>query len=384
MTYRFRLSPRAGQEKRTFQSLRLKGARTLRHIPFKEFYRLEDPEPYLTVRKMPKASRLGRLLERLRARLGRTSPYRTLPLFAGAFCGLFTVTVLTLGLSTAFLFAPFWRSYVSVTVPDLCGCDPSEIDLQGMPIDLILHYEENPTVPAGLVISQSPRGGVARRLYSQRERLTLTLTVSRAPETFVLEDLKGLLQRDAVLTLKNRSLSVKVEKITSTRPAGTVLSTDPPAGTSLSSGRSVTLVVSKGQPVRRAYVPDLVGLGESEAVARLRYAGLPVGSIRYVSAEASAGTVLSQSYPAYSMVEADTPVDLTVSLGDRYTLKTVPDLYGMTTEQARALLALYGLTVGSIYRVGNAAPAGTVISQSPPPDTPLSSATVAVDLFISQ
>ena len=150
----------------------------------------------------------------------------------------------------------------------------------------------------------------------------------------------------------------------------------------MSSGESVTLVLSKGKPVRRAYVPDLLGLGESEAIARLRYAGLPVGGIRYVTDKQSAGTVISQSYPAYSMVEADTSVDLTVSLGDRYTPRTVPDLYGLDADEARALLALYGLTVGSTLPLGNAAPAGTVISQSPPAGTPLSSSTVAVDLYV--
>ena len=154
-------------------------------------------------------------------------------------------------------------------------------------------------------------------------------------------------------------------------------------GASLVAGDTVTLRVSSGQKPRRAYVPELCGIGESTAIDRLQYAGLRVGSIQYKASSLPIGTVIEQQYPAFSMVEADTSVNLWVSLGDHYTIRTVPDLYGMNRESAALLLRQYGLIVGDVYTVGNAAPKGTIISQSPLPGTPLTSAVYAIDLYVS-
>ncbi len=395
MKYRVRPSSQKNLPRTKPVFLRLKGSQTVRRLSPKDFYRLEDPEPFLVPKeKQKKRTRFSRikaaLLSRylswrmkLRARLARPEGHRTLPLFAGAWLGALTVTALSFAVALLFLFAPLGQSYVSVTVPDFKGRSPDAVLTADAPFNLILHYETNPEVPSGVVISQSPKGGVTRRLYSDEDYLDIVLTVSRPPLSYTLENLTGKTAREAELTLKNRSLSVILAEIPSNRQAGTVLSTDPPVGTSLLAGDSVTLHVSSGQKPRRAYVPDLVGSGESAALDRLRYAGLRAGNIQYQLSPLPPGTVIEQQYPAFSMVEADTSVDLWISLGDRYDLRTVPDLYGLSEERAKELLRQYGLTVGERYSVGNAAPKGTVISQSPPAGTPLTSAIYSVDLFVS-
>ena len=62
---------------------------------------------------------------------------------------------------------------------------------------------------------------------------------------------------------------------------------------------------------------------------------------------------------------------------------SVPDLYGMSLEEAAEKLREFGLVIGNTYPVANAAPKGTVITQSPVAGTPLTSSTVSVDLYVS-
>ena len=72
-----------------------------------------------------------------------------------------------------------------------------------------------------------------------------------------------------------------------------------------------------------------------------------------------------------------------VSIGNRYDLRVVPDLYGMSEKDAVNALREQGLTVGAIYPLSHAAPRGTVIVQSPVAGTPITSSTVTVDLYVS-
>jgi serine/threonine-protein kinase len=68
-------------------------------------------------------------------------------------------------------------------------------------------------------------------------------------------------------------------------------------------------------PLGTVAVPALVGLPETEAIARLAAADLRVGRIERVPADAEAGIVVGQDPAAAADVEASTPVALVVSEG---------------------------------------------------------------------
>lgn len=391
MKYRFSLSKKERSPRSRPTLARLKGRDTLSALPPRDFCPLSDPEPYLvskgTGKRQKRNSRAAAAyracVARVRARKAKRKERLPLPLLAGLCLGVLTITVATISVFLLLTFAPMARRYTTVTVPDLTGKDPLSFSLEDVPFNFILQYEENPEVSPGLVISQTPKGGVVRRLYSDDDYPDVVLTVSRAPTPYALENLVGLSLRDAELILKNHSMAVSFSAKASSEPSGTVLSTDPPAGTPLYGGDRVTLLLSRGAPPKRTYVPELLGLSESAARDRLQYAGLTVGTVQYKVSAHATGTVIEQQYPARTMLEANSEVSLWVSLGDQYEIHLVPDLYGRSEKEAAEILREYGLTVGSTYTVGNAAPKGTVISQSPLPGTPLTSSVWSVDLYVS-
>ena len=126
-----------------------------------------------------------------------------------------------------------------------------------------------------------------------------------------------------------------------------------------------------------------MGLSESEAIFRIKTSGLTLGEVTYVRSDKAAGTVINQSPSAHLSVKTGEKISFTVSAGEDFSAPTVPDLYGLSAEEARKKLLSVGLTVSSVYSVSSAAKSGTVIYQSPIAGTPITSAVTSVELHIS-
>lgn len=328
--------------------------------------------------------RLGAKLRALR-RPPKPRSIHTLPVFAGALCAALLVGALSAGGVLFGLFYGYGRAYDTVTIPYFLGKTPDAAVSEGESrIQKIIQYEYNPDVPTGLVIAQSPRGGVVRRIYEKDGACIVTLTVSKGEPQSELSELCGMTERDATLALKNQGLRVAIrEQYSSTAPKGTVIETTPRRGATLSKGETVTLLISLGKQILLVSVPDLSGRTEQAAGSLLSAAGLTQGSVSYEPSSRPIGTVIGQSVAAGTAVNEGSAVSFTVSAGDRYAAHTVPDLYGMTEEQAKAALRQYGLVIGSIYTAGAGAGNGTVIAQSPIAGAPITSSTVSVDLYLS-
>ncbi len=413
MKYRFRMADKPPSHRKKNRPLRLKGRDTLRKKPlFPEpiepidFFEFAEEEPPRR-RKRERKGTLKTLFSQLQKRLAATAKairhsartllqklrrpkkakrIRTLPILSGALCAALLVTACSAGTVLLALFSRYGRAYTVCRIPDFLGKTPDSVlaETDQLPLNLIISYEYNPDVMAGLVISQTPKAGVTRRIYGSDGTCTVSLVVSRHREPYTLAHLAGISERDACLQLRNAGLSAIVTRAYSdTAPKGTVLSSTPEAGSSLREGDTVTLCVSLGKQTLRLAVPDLFGKSEADAAARLRAAGLSMGSISYVSSAYPAGTVIAQTPAAHTSLEEGSSVSVTVSAGDRYAIRTVPDLYGMNTEQAAAKLREYGLVVGESYPIANASPKGTVIAQSPVAGAPITSALVEVHLYIS-
>ena len=115
----------------------------------------------------------------------------------------------------------------------------------------------------------------------------------------------------------------------------------------------------------------------------MKSSSLSVGEVTYVRSSKKAGTVISQSPSPYLSVTKGDAVSLTVSAGEAFYTPTVPDLYGMSVEEAKDALLGVGLTVSSVYSVSSAAKNKTVIFQSPIAGTPITSSITSVELHIS-
>lgn len=328
--------------------------------------------------------------ERLRARIQqcrkkRRARKRTERLYflAGALSASLSVSLL-FALTVSFcLFGTYGGLYREVTVPALVGLPYEEETLEDALFSYAVDYAVNPNVAPGTVISQSPPAGVTRRVWGRGKPCTVILTVSCAPSREPLAELVGLSRRDAVLLLSNQGLCYELQKAYSdTAPIGTVLSQSVAAGTRLPAGKTVVLTLSAGPLKLLTTVPTLEGLSEGQATSLLLSAGLSVGNVTYLPSDRPIGTVLSQDLPPAALVEQGRAVSLTVSAGNSYADARIPSLYGLTLTEATARLRAFGLVPGTVHSCVGEAEGRTVVAQFPLPDTPITSATVSVDVYL--
>ncbi len=355
-------------------------------LKFRRFMaRVNESMGRIAARAKSTALKVEEKIRQKRAR--RAALPSLLPAFLGALCAALAVAAIS---ATAVIYrlfvADYFGFYENVTVPDLVGHSyPTDAAFSDIDYcNITVKYEYDSDIPEGTVISQTPSAGVVRRVYSHKSLCNVSLTVSLGEKFLTMNDYSSLSLRDAMLELKNEAVKVKVEESYSdTVEAGRIISTSPAVGETFSCDGTVILNVSLGPETVYVTVPSVTGLNEIRAEAMLKAAGLTVGSITYVSSEANAGIVIAQSHAAYSSAEEGSAVSLTISAGIKYNEKTMPDLYGLSIDAAKAKLAEFGLVCGNIYAVANGAPGGTVIAQSILPGAPIDAGTVSVDIYVS-
>ncbi len=215
------------------------------------------------------------------------------------------------------------------------------------------------TVAAGNVISQTPKPGAEVKKGSR-----VDIVVSTGPGSLGMPNVVGKSEAQALAALQAAGLKPTTQAQASTKvKQGTVISTDPSAGTELEEGSPVTVVVSSGP--QQVSVPEVTGSSEAEAKAALKAAGLTLGAVtRQPSGEVAAGTVLSQSPATGTQLAAGQPVALTVAQAPKEV--AVPEVLGQSETQAAAALGRAGFNPKSVSRaVTNPAQVGIVLKQSP-------------------
>ena len=199
-----------------------------------------------------------------------------------------------------------------VEVPDVAGLDEAAAraalkDAQLKPGESTVAEDD---ATAGTVVSQDPAAGAVVDQGS-----VVSLTVSAGPALTIVPEVKGLSASDAQSTLEAQGFVVDVVERTNAQIAvGNAVKTDPPAGADVQAGSTVTLTVSRGP--KQVEVPDVVGLVEAEATAALEAAELQPGERTEVNDDsAPAGTILGQDPAPGTVLDMDSTVALTVSLG---------------------------------------------------------------------
>jgi beta-lactam-binding protein with PASTA domain len=216
------------------------------------------------------------------------------------------------------------------------------------------------TVPAGSVISQNPIAGTL-----VPPGTGVALVVSSGPPPVAVPNVVGLTQAAAgtALTAATLTTGAVTQATSATVPAGSVISQNPIAGTLVPPGTGVALVVSSGPPP--VAVPNVVGLTQAAAGTALTAATLTTGAVtQATSATVPAGSVISQSPVAATLVPPGTAVALVVSTGPA--LVPVPNVIGLTQSAAGTALTTATLTTGTMTQAASATvAAGSVISQNP-------------------
>lgn len=208
-----------------------------------------------------------------------------------------------------------------------------------------------------------------------------------APGAFVdVPDVAGKPQGDALERLQRAGLPVQVFNDYSDRVRrGSVVAQLPPAGASVSAGSQAVLLVSSGPAkvsTAPVVLPDVTGMTEAQAVSEIQAAGLSPQLVHEHSRTVPDGIVIVQVpsraslatqprkgvapwvWVAGALAVVAVVAALFLLLGRESA--TVPDVTGMTQEQATAAITGAGLTLGSVEGTESAdAAEGTVVSQDP-------------------
>lgn len=164
----------------------------------------------------------------------------------------------------------------------------------------------------------------------------------------------GESQANAEAMLSDKGFEVNVQAEPADDAIGKVLSQDPEAGTRLPEGSEVTIVVATNRTI-----PEVVGLSEEEARAKLAEAGAERIETKVVSSSEAEGTVLEVSPGAGEPFVSRSIVTLTVA--GPY---IVPDVVGKKEGDAVDAVKAAGLTPEVSYITSDKT-VRTVVETSP-------------------
>ncbi len=199
--------------------------------------------------------------------------------------------------------------------------------------------ENNPDVELGLVISQDPAPGDEAPVGSP-----VNLLISVGPNAIPVPNVENLPEDEATARLADADLTWEIDTEPSdTIAEGRVIRTEPGAGEEVEPGSVILVVVSEGpEPV---VVPSLFGLTPDQAEEVLAELGLELSvssQTQIVDDVGLVGKVAAQNPDEGAELEPGESV--TVALGELRQIP-VPDLSGMTEQEARDALEDLGLVM---------------------------------------
>ena len=174
--------------------------------------------------------------------------------------------------------------------------------------ELVEFLEDNSVDGVRSVIDQRPAANGSLAAGSQ-----ITLIVSSGPGAITVPDLKGMTQDDATQAVTELGLVPSAKQVESdTVPEGTVIDTNPAAGTATTRGATIEIQVSSRPSATT--VPDVTGMDEAEARATLEGAGFTVNVTEEPTRRRRRdGRVLSQNPEGGSQAPAGSQVTIVVA-----------------------------------------------------------------------
>lgn len=170
-------------------------------------------------------------------------------------------------------------------------------------------------------------------------------------------DVQGKSEADATYTLEREGFSVRVSHVKSDDTEGLVLLTDPAAGSRVANGSEVVIHVSESR-----VIPSVVGTDIEQAKKLLDEESFssPVEYTYTRTNSVKEGTVLSVSPEVGTKAKSNTKVTVEVATPCR-----VPDVSGMTSDNATYTLREAGYYVYVSEAESSTVPEGTVYATSP-------------------
>ena len=224
-----------------------------------------------------------------------------------------------------------------IEVPDLTGSEQAQAltDLQNLGFKVGIENSADASVPAGSVIRTQPPSNTIVNPDS-----LVTIIVSVGPEAFPIPYILDIESERAIYIVEESGftlgqvLEVNDENI----PRGFVISQNPLAGTKMSPGTTVDLVVSKGPSL--IVISDLSRKSPEDAIQILETLGFEYELIEEYSEDVEIGLVSGTIPEAGEIVTPDELIQVVVSLGIKI---EVPEVEGLGYEEALSVLEELGL-----------------------------------------
>ena len=133
-------------------------------------------------------------------------------------------------------------------------------------------------------------------------------------------------------------------------------------------GAALAARLLSSDPGAKVTVPTVVGLTIDQANSSLTRAGLKLGQESTRVSDLPPNTIIQQDPIAGSQLQQGQAVSVVISAGKEKV--SVPNLSGLTSgDDARTALTDAKLNLGSVTQVDSDAPQGSVVSQTPAPNT---------------
>ncbi len=165
-------------------------------------------------------------------------------------------------------------------------------------------------------------------------------------------DFRGLTIEQAASLAKKHKLRYQIidSVYTNTVPKGCIAEQNPKPGYKVKKWRRIILTINAFNPEMVA-VPDLTGMPKRQALVVLQTAGLEAGQLQYVP-DLSVDVVLKQLHNGRELHKGDSiqkgaVVDLVLGKGLSNERTHVPNLIGLTYEQARRNVLGASLNIGA-------------------------------------
>lgn len=151
---------------------------------------------------------------------------------------------------------------------------------------------------------------------SVREGYTLSLTVSKGQKLITVPDMTNKTEEIARSELTSAGFNAVFRYSYDDNVAeGLVIKTEPAAGEQYPEGADILVFISRGEMETQVKVPNVVGLTEEKALAKLTENKL-TGKVQEVQHEGDKGKVVSQSINDGEYVDKKTEVIIYVSTGE--------------------------------------------------------------------
>ena len=256
----------------------------------------------------------------------------------------------------------------TVAVPNVVGqtFDEAKLALEAKGFEVEREDEES-NQPADQVLGQDPPQG------QKLERgETITLTVSSA--TVTLPNVVGKTEGEARNQLQGLGFTdVQGFPEESDQPVGTVLRTEPPAGSEVNKSDRVLLIVAAEAAVQ---IPPIANLPQAQAETNLRDAGFEVTLQPEANELIPTGNAIRTDPAEGTEHPKGTAVTLYISTGPE--MIDVPNTVGMTQADAQTTLTTAGFNVITSFAESSPANEGRVTAQSPPSGKAARGSTVTI------